>query len=50
MTIEITMIDIICRIIATVSVILCLALHFYDQYKTAKWFKENLKDEKGDAE
>lgn len=50
MTIEITTIDIICRIIAAICVILCVALHFYDRYKLAKWFKENSKDEKGGKE
>lgn len=48
MTIEITTIDIICRIIAVVSLILCVVLHLYDRHKMAKWFKENSKDEKGD--
>lgn len=50
MTIEITMVDIICRIIAVVSVILCVVLYFYDRHKTAKWVKENSKDEKGGKE
>ena len=33
MEIEITMVDIICRAIAIISVILCIILHFYDRHK-----------------
>lgn len=33
MTIEITMVDIICRAIAGISIILCVFLHFYDRHK-----------------
>lgn len=50
MTIEITMVDIICRIVAGVGVILCVVLYFYERHKTAKWFEENSKDKKGSAE
>lgn len=50
MTIEITTIDIICRIIAGAIVILCVALHFYDRHKMIRWFKENSKDERGGNE
>lgn len=46
MTIEISIVDIICRIIAVVCVIFCIALHFYDRHKTAKWFKNNAKEDK----
>lgn len=45
MTIEITMVDIICRFIAFISVFLCVVLYFYERYKTTKWFKEKSKDE-----
>lgn len=44
MTIEISIVDIICRIVAAISVILCIVLYFYDRHKTAKWFKENAKE------
>lgn len=44
------MVDIICRIIAVISVILWVVLYFYDQHKMIKWIKENSKDEKGDKE
>lgn len=50
MTIEITMVDIICRIIAGVGVILCIVLYFYERHKITKWLKENSKDKKGGAE
>ena len=44
MTIEISIVDIICRIVAAISVILCIVLYFYDRHKTAKWFKDNAKE------
>lgn len=50
MTIEITIVDIICRIIAFISVILYFVLYFYDRHKMAKWIKENSKGEKGGVE
>ena len=40
MEIEITLVDIICRAVAGISVILCIVLCCYDQHKTAKWLKE----------
>lgn len=46
MTIEISIVDVICRIIAVIGVILCIVLYFYDRYKTAKWFKDNAKEDK----
>ena len=50
MTIEITVIDVICRIIAAVSVFLTVVLFFYERYKMEKWLKENPKDKEGGAE
>lgn len=49
MTIEISIADIICRIIAAIGVILCIILYFYDRHKTAKWFKDNAKEESLEA-
>ena len=46
MTIEISIVDVICRIIAVGGVILCIVLYFYDRYKTAKCFKNNAKEDK----
>ena len=45
MKLEITLVDIICRFVAGISVILCIILYFYDRHKMAKWLKENSKDE-----
>lgn len=41
MTIKITMVDIICRFIAFISVFLCVVLYFYERYKTRKWRMNN---------
>ena len=50
MTIEITVVDIICRAIAGISIILCIVLYCYERHKIAKWLKENSEDEKGGEE
>lgn len=50
MNIEITMVDIICRIIAVVCVILVVILHFYERHKMDKWLKDSLKDEKEEVD
>lgn len=49
MTIEISIVDIICRIIAAISVILCIVLYFYDRHKMAKWLKTNAKEDKSNS-
>ena len=45
MTIEISTVDVICLIIATIGAILCIILHIYDRHQVAKWFKENAKED-----
>lgn len=45
MTIKITMVDIIWRFIASISLILCVVLYFYERHKMTKWLKEKSKDE-----
>lgn len=49
MTFEMRIVDIIYLGIAVGGVIFCIALHFYDRHKTAKWFKDNAKEENPEA-
>lgn len=49
MEIEIRIVDIIYLSIAFGGVIFCIVLHFYDQYKMAKWFKDNIKEDNNNS-
>lgn len=40
MVIEITMVDIIWRVVAVGGVIFCVALNIYERHKIAKWLKD----------